>query len=237
LFKELISYCLEHKSTRNEFNICILNKSNESNIQEYCYTEIKKYIEKKPIIPLHNDLGGSNRIAFKNSSDQIVIGIPLTIDEENRDLFWDILSNFKGVTIPTKNTYQGWAKVFGTNVPFSWINDTFFKDSNIEKLNSYLTNGNILEWLNMFYNLWIQDAGIDKVVTAAFVPNQNNEFVKFERIYLDNNIDWELKNILVVLEENILFTLLIKEITAFERYFQENPKRVKTSEKCSEKID
>src|SRR5699024_8206351 len=107
----------------------------------------------------------------------------------------------------------------------------------IEKLNSYLTNGNILEWLNMFYNLWIQDAGIDKVVTAAFVPNQNNEFVKFERIYLDNNIDWELKNILVLLEENILFTLLIKEITAFERYFQENPKRVKTSEKCSEKID
>lgn len=237
LYKELISFCLEHKSTRNEFNICILNKPYESNIQEYCYAEIKKYIEKKPIIPAYDDLGGSNRIAFKNSSDQIVIGIPLTIDEENRDLFWDILSNFKGVTIPTKNTYQGWAKVFGTNVSFSWINDTFLKDSNMEKLNSYLTNENILEWLNMFYNLWIKDAGIDKVVTVVFVPNQNNEFVKFDRINLDNNIDGELKNILFLLEENILSTLLIKEITAFGGYFHENPKRVKTSEKCSERID
>ncbi|MBL3646002.1 hypothetical protein JMN23_27085, partial [Bacillus sp. RHFB] len=237
LYKELINYCLEFENTKNEFNICTLNQCNSSDIQKYCFTEIKEYIEKTPIVPIHNHLGTFKRLAFKNNKDEVLIGIPLTKEDDNRDLFWDILSEFEGVKIPTKDTYRGWTKVFNANVPFSWVNNSFLKDSSIDKLSFYLKNEKVLDWLNLYYGLWIKDVGLDKVTIAAFVPNQSNEFVNFDKINLDNNIDAELKNILMLLEENVLATLLKKEITTFEDYFKEHSNRINTNKICSEKID
>ncbi|WP_408895281.1 sacsin N-terminal ATP-binding-like domain-containing protein [Paenibacillus taichungensis] len=78
LYKELIDYCSKSEKTKNEFNICILNTSSSSTIQNNSYKEIKEFIDKSKIIPIHNYMEGSKRLAFKNSDGQVVIGIPST---------------------------------------------------------------------------------------------------------------------------------------------------------------
>ena len=105
--------------TRNEFNICIFKPTSSSIIQTYSYKEIKEYIEKSAIVPIQT---GSKRLAYKDNEGKVKIGIPKTKKNIHNDLFWDILSKYKGLKIPTKDTYLGWAAVFGGNVDFSWIN-------------------------------------------------------------------------------------------------------------------
>lgn len=92
-------------------------------------------------------------------------------------------------------------------------------------------------WLNNFYSLWISDSGIEDVVKLAFVPNQDNEFVQFSNIYLDENIDNELKQILTLLDGNISEQLLNLSIISFNNYFKEHPNKVKTNQTCSDQID
>ncbi|UOE53516.1 hypothetical protein [Cytobacillus oceanisediminis] len=78
LYKELIDYCSESDMTRNEFNICILKPSTSSIVQDYSYKEIKEHIEKSAIVPIHNHSGGLKRLAFKDNSGNVIIGIPKT---------------------------------------------------------------------------------------------------------------------------------------------------------------
>ncbi|MGG0279719.1 ATP-binding protein [Bacillus pacificus] len=237
LYKELINYCSESKQTRNEFNICLLKRSPSSNLQEYSYKKIKEHIEKSKIIPIHNHLGDLKRLAFKDNDGKVQIGIPKTKESIHKDLLWDILSDFQLIEIPTQGTYLGWSAVFGDNVGFAWINDTF-KDSNIDKLVDNLKEKTLYEdWLNTFYSLWIRDTGVEEVTESVFMPNQINEFVQFSDIYLDKNIDNELKEILTLLGGKIKGQLLNQGIISFEDYFKEHQKKIKTNEICSERIE
>ncbi|AYV68689.1 hypothetical protein C2I06_18380 [Niallia circulans] len=233
LYKELIDYCSNSNMTRNEFNICVLKPNVTSTIQTYSYKEIKEYIEKSAIIPIQ----GSERLAYKDNEGKFKIGIPKTKKNIHNNLFWDILSKNKGLKIPTKDTYLGWAAVFGGNVDFSWMNNVL-KDLNIETLMGWLEKDTLYsDWLNTFYSLWISDAGVEEVVESAFVPNQINEFVQFGNIYFDNNIDIELKEILTLLGGKIKKQLLNQDIVSFNQYFEEHPDRIKTNELCSDQID
>lgn len=233
LYKELIDYCSNSNMTRNEFNICVLKPNVTSTIQTNSYKEIKEYIEKSAIVPIQ----GSERLAYKDNDGKFKIAIPKTKKNIHNNLFWDILSKNKGLKIPTKDTYLGWAAVFGGNVDFSWINNVLI-DLNIEALVGWLEKDNLYsDWLNTFYSLWISDAGVEEVVESAFVPNQINEFVQFGNIYFDNNIDIELKEILTLLGGKIKKQLLNQDIISFNQYFEEHPDRIKTNELCSDQID
>ncbi|WP_203289380.1 hypothetical protein [Metabacillus sp. cB07] len=237
LYKQLIDFCSNKETTRNEFNICILKPSTSSIIQAYSYNEIKEYIEKTAIVHIYDHLGGLKRLSFKDKNGNVTIGIPVTKKSVNKDYLWELLSNYNGISIPTKDTYLGWAAVFGENVGFSWIN-SIFKESSIDKLVDYLKDKDLYgNWLNNFYSLWISDSGIEDVVKLAFVPNQDNEFVQFSNIYLDENIDNELKQILTLLDGNISEQLLNLSIISFNNYFKEHPNKVKTNQTCSDQID
>ncbi|MCR8928842.1 ATP-binding protein [Priestia megaterium] len=238
LYKKLLNFCSKNKNTRNEFNICILNKNDSSEIQANSYQQIKEYIDKSEIVPIHNHVTDSKRLAFKNNEGKIAIGIPSIKQEIYREHIWDIFSNLERVPTPTKDTYSGWFRVFGSSISFSWINDNYLKDSNIDKFVGCLKDKTpLLDWLNKFYALWIKDEGLEKVLESVFVPNQNDEFVQFDKIYLDRDIEDELKQILKLLGVNIKNQLLNQGIIAFEHYFKENNKKIKTNENCSDQID
>lgn len=69
------------------------------------------------------------------------------------------------------------------------------------------------------------------------MPNQNNEFIQFNDIYLDENIDNELKEILTSLGGKIKEQLLNKDIVAFNDYFNNQSSKVKTNAICANEID
>lgn len=237
LYKELINYCSKSEITRNEYNICILNTPNLSAIQNNSYKEIKEFIEKSVIVPIYNCQGDLKRESFKDFSDVVKIGIPKTNTSIYMDLLWDILSDYNAVSIPTKDTYLGWAKVFGENVGFDWLNNSF-KDFSVEDLSALLEEQVIYtDWLNRFYSNWISDVGVEKVVKKVIVPNQTNEFIQFDNIYYDENLDAELKQILKLLGVKLKEQLLNQDIIAFRDYFKDHPNKIKTNKICSDKID
>lgn len=236
MYKELIYYCTKNKKVKDEFNICIIKPSSKSVIQEYSYKAIKEYIDTSRIIPVDN-CGKIEKLAFKNDNNKVAIGLPKTKEITYKSLLWDILSDFRLALIPTKDSYLGWSVVFGENMDFSWINDTF-KNLNIDNLATYLKDEtSYTNWLNDFYSLWIKDAGIETVLESVLVPNQNNEFIQFNDIYLDENIDNELKEILTSLGGKIKEQLLNKDIVAFNDYFNNQSSKVKTNAICANEID
>lgn len=237
LYKELIDYCSKSKMTRNEFNICILNPPNLSVIQNESYKDIKKYVEKSAIVPVHNQSGDLKREAFKDYNDDVKIGIPKSKKNIHKDALWDILSNYNEVSIPTKDSFLGWAEVFGENVGFDWINNVF-KDLTIDELLVLLKEGVIYtDWLNDFYSCWIKDVGVEEVVKIVYVLNQTNNFIQFDNVYFDERLDTELKQILNLLGVKIDEQLLNQDIIAFREYFEEHPRKIKTNKICSDQID
>lgn len=236
LHKELLNYCAVSKMTRNEFNICMISPAENSVIQAYSYKEIKKYIERIRIVPI-NSTDTSRRLAFIDAENDVKIGIPKTTEDTNKDILWDILADYKGVAIPTRDTYLGWAAVFGENIGFSWINDRL-KELSLDNIDVWLKEDVVIvDWLNRFYSLWLSDLDIDEVKKLVYVPNQSNKFVAFDNISLDQNIDDELKKILILLGEKVDEKLLNQGINSFKSYFEENENKVMTNEKCSNKID
>ena len=222
LYKELLDYCSKTNNTKNVFNICLINKPINSVIQNHCYKELKEFIETSPIISIYNDLGELNKEPFKENSE-VNIFIPLTIGEDTNHEFWQLLSNLKNIKIPSLDSYSGWSEVFNSNINFSYVNEEYLLDSDLTTLNSNLkTLINSSEWLNTFYSLWIKEIGIEKLVRNVYVPNQNGDFILFEKIYFDENIDEELKEILSSLGIDIKSELLKKDITVFEEFFNEH---------------
>lgn len=237
LYKELLEYCSKKENTNNVFNICLINKPINSVIQNHCYKELKKTIESSPIIPIYDDLGGLKKEAFIGDSE-VNIFIPIKLEEDTNDEFWQLLSNFKNLKIPSQDSYLGWSKVFIPNINFSYVNEEYLSDSDLTTVNSNLkTHIQSSEWLNKFYSLWINEIGIEKLITNVYVPNQNRDFILFEKIYFDENIDEELKGILGSLGTDIKSKLLNKDITVFDEFYNENTEKKINNKITSNKIE
>ncbi|MEX3748279.1 MULTISPECIES: sacsin N-terminal ATP-binding-like domain-containing protein [Lysinibacillus] len=237
LYKELLNYCSCNSITKNEYNISILDKPNASEIQEYCYKELKLEIEKSELIQIPSIDGSINKFSYKNDQNQQQIGLLSTKNVTNLDSFWDLINEINTLNIPTKDTYIGWAGVFNSNLTFGIINEHVIKGAiTLSNLNIKV-NCDVREWLNNFYKLWIEDEGIEVVIKNAYVPNQKEEFISFSSAFLDQELDIELKNILVLLGNPILDVLIDREIVAFNEYFEGNIEKIKTDAIISKDID
>lgn len=237
LYKEFIDYCVEKENINDTFNVCILNYHDEYLLQKICYQEIRKYIQKKEIIPISHTSKVRKRKAFKDDSgvDQVII--PVTREESNDDSFWELLSSINAWDLPTKDSSGGWRKVFSSNFNFYKLNDEL-KEVNISKLNEFFNEKDqTLEWINKFYNLWIQDEGLEKVIKFVFVPTQQGEFIEIKEVYFDDNIHEGLKEILTLLGISIKKNLLSREITAFNEYFDDHHDKKRNTEKISRSIE
>lgn len=235
LYKELINYCTKSKVLRNEFNICLISKSDTSAIENYCYNGVKNIIDFSEIIPIH---GSEKKLSFKESENSVLVGIPEISkkQDEDTDLLWSCFSNYQCINIPTRETYVGWGKVFGYNVSYTWLNDCL-KDNDVETLLTSLYNKDYINWLESFYELWIKEKGLDEVSKVAFVLNQKKVFVNFDTVNFDENIDGYLKEIIIELGEDIEKTLLHNEIQSFEAFFEKKLKRKKNNKTCANQID
>ncbi|UJF27952.1 hypothetical protein [Planococcus sp. 107-1] len=196
-----------------------------------------KIYSKKEIIPISHTSKVRKRKAFKDDSgvDQVII--PVTREESNDDSFWELLSSINAWDLPTKDSSGGWRKVFSSNFNFYKLNDEL-KEVNISKLNEFFNEKDqTLEWINKFYNLWIQDEGLEKVIKFVFVPTQQGEFIEIKEVYFDDNIHEGLKEILTLLGISIKKNLLSREITAFNEYFDDHHDKKRNTEKISRSIE
>ena len=233
LYKILIDFCTDNVITRNEFNICLLKNCQYSGLQKYCYDEIKGYIEKKPLIPISNPSYGYERKSYLDDSGRIQIYLPKAKKEYNDILFWELFTDGGYVSIPTRETFFGWRKIFGGNFYLKQFN-SMFEEMNITEFNGYFNDEfRTCEWLNKFYSLWVDDEGMEQVIKSAFVPTQDKNFHIINNVFYDSNINDELKGILFELDSTYKKKLLDRNITAFNSYYQKSPLKLKDTGSCA----
>lgn len=237
LYKKLIDYCADNVITRNEFNICLLKNLQYSGLQKYCYDEIKGYIEKKPLIPISNSSYVYERKSYLNDSGDFQIYLPKAKKEKNDSLFWELFNDSGYISIPTKETFLGWRKVFGGNFNLKHFN-SMFKEMNITKFNEHLNDEfKSCEWLNRFYSLWISDESMEEVIKSAFVPAQDKNFHFIDSVFYDSNINEELKGILFELAPSYKKELLNCNISVFDSYYQNKPLKLKDTKSCADVVE
>jgi len=236
LYEKFLDFVSNEKFS-DHFNICHIGSQSTLKLQKYCYENVNKKIENTALIPVNFQGKYFGVVSYKNKSNQIQINIPTTKSGENVDQLWGLINQCGYFCIPTKESYRGWSKVFGSALSFQLINEKLLQDKSIADINKYLGDTEVFEWLNSFYKLWIEEEGINTVSKNAYVPNQNSKFVHINTISFDEDIDFNLKEILCYFETNLLAGLLNTKITAFDDYFSENKEKIKSNIEISNSID
>ncbi len=200
----------------NIYNLCFCQHNTFSQLQQNLY---ENFIKKAMILPIVNvNLCGeiSGKVSFciqRGANIENQIWIPKTDNADVNDEFWEIVNAFSKFYIPTKDTYKEWGKVFSNKIIVRNINEWFCKDKTFEELyNNCHSKCNCYLWLNSYYAFWMKVSNPDTLQKDAWVLNQNQKFAVLNTLCKDNNIDEELKNILLELGENIRESLIAKEI-------------------------
>lgn len=149
-----------------------------------------------------------------DGADSPTVVIPFSDkDELNNDL-WELIDSLKTKPIPKKDCFKQWSTLATKNrVGIKNIYEGLLKDKNVDSLKSRLKcEQNLITWLNALYKLWADEIGLKLFNIEAYIPNQENKFVQLSKVYIDDNIENELKDILNLFNVNIREKLLYSGI-------------------------
>lgn len=148
------------------------------------------------------------------------IVIPYSEKEELGDDLWFLFNSLNiKYNIPSKESYRYWAKISPKlKVALQDIQKYLLNGKTMSQLKSNLIDSSkIIEWLNIFYDLWIKSTNEINLKITALIPNQKGEFVEIAKLSIDKNIDKDLKEILILLGNDINEELIHKDIKLLEK--------------------
>lgn len=217
LYSHTIDFLISDGRFKQIYNLCKL-PLHTTEFQRSIENKIKSVYYYKPIVPVSEN---ESRALFshENSEKSKEIYIPYAKTKELIDDFWELVNNITlKKPIPSKHENSNWGEVSeSSRINITNILGVFESQiRTIEQLQHiFKGNGSCYGWLNQLYKFYFQVTDIDTSAlnSSIFVPNQNEEFVIIKNIYIDDNIDDELKNILEQLGGSIKGKLLNKQIT------------------------
>lgn len=197
------------------YNICFCEQNSSSKLQQNLYESFARKAKTLPIVSVNCDgkIYGKASFCIEHEGKlQYQIWIPKTDNADLNDEFWRIVNAFSKFFIPSITTYKEWAKVFHNKITVQNINERFFKDKNFTDICNHC-HSDCYIWLNSYYSFWMKIASPESFCKEALVLNQNQKFVSINTLFTDNDIDEELKDILLELGEDIRILLIEKKIS------------------------
>lgn len=222
------------------FNICKLSRKPLGEIQRKNNETIKQIYEVLNIVEVNRHEKADGRYPIKRyDNDNYIpaIGIPYA-KKEYRDSFWEVINTLGYLTIPTKESYVQWHKVFQQDITIQLINERLLKNRDLLTFKEYFKGEScdVYSWLNQYYTFYINVEGKEKFISEVYVLNQTDNFIKVEDIYLDNQIDDELKEILNDLGEGIRKDLVNKKIRLTSDIIIKNRDNVYVAKQIENKV-
>lgn len=213
LYDVLMKYTCESKWD-NLYNLCYLKSSGLTELQKDINNRISSIYLKMPIVNIRKAGEDIGRGKLFNSENEKTILIPYIEDLDRSDRFWELFNKIEKTTIPDKSSSRKWVQVSSkSKLSLETVYTKLMKNRDIEKLLSFLINeDDLIEWLNEFYLLWLEEDGQRSFITEAIVPNQRNQFIDLSKVVYDDNIDNNLKEILLILGTDIRTKLIYKGI-------------------------
>lgn len=207
LYEDLLDYVSENNFL-DMFNMCYIKKNSSNSSQNKVCDSLLEICKRKKMI-ISN---GGDYTAFTKEDGKNII-IPFIDSDELIDGFWELI-NTLGVVMPAQNTYIKWTKTFGSNYKFEdllkWISEL----GNIEKIITFFKSEEEMGvWFTKLYDLlfkYREGEYLNKY--NVFLNQSNNLSTKFQELYIDDNIDPILLDILSDLGGDMKSKLFNKNI-------------------------
>jgi hypothetical protein len=157
---------------------------------------IKEFLLNIPIID--NPING--RISILQ--DKKKVRFPNNVKSEVREQMWDLMNVIMPHLVPNKSEIHHWHSVLWEDCPkvsLNGLSKFISKKETIDNLSNLFDSDKVktLEWLNDVVSLITKEQeSLLSESETAILPNQFGEFKPKDELYLDDNIDLELKEIL-----------------------------------------
>lgn len=165
------------------------------------------------------DLVDERRVSF-NLEGGGFVDFPYHSKKEIRERIWELCNIGSYFLLPKREEIHEWYDVIWDKKHYltlesiiSWVSS----HEDLDKLSESLgkSQEQSIEWLNQFYELINLDEGAINLINQdkyAVIPNQNNCFKNKSELYIDKDIEEELKNALIILGKDWREMLLHKKI-------------------------
>jgi hypothetical protein len=220
--KELFTKLLQYVSTKkwnDLYNICYINRSTPSTLQKKINDDIESILQFMPVVDARQAGADIGRVSLFQIDEQMKpissLLIPYHEDNALNDELWELIDCLKTKPIPTQHSYRQWGQISPKNkIKLKDVYEGILKNKNMQTLVSYFTTNNddVYLWLNKLYALWVKSSGVVYFKSEAIVPNQEYDFVELTKVLIDDNIDNDLKEILLGFGLNIKTQLLLQVI-------------------------
>lgn len=245
---ELYNLFLDEVSNSNEwcnyFNLARLKepcKKEWINLEWYkkmILSPIRRNLLKVPIVQIDTE----KRISIKNSNNKDQVYFPYSNKKEIREIIWKLGKELFSLNIPLKGNIDDWYEIIWEDcfkLTISELAKSIEEISNLNNLKSRLNKAEeeTLKWLNEYYDLlYFEGKFIDEIIKGnyAIFPNQNGVFKKITELYIDEDIEEELKNILLLLRDDIRDVLLHKNIIVENKHHIEQKTKIPITKKDQE---
>lgn len=220
---DLYNTLLEYASTNNWGDIHLLAKIPSLKEKDWIS---KKWYENEIAYPIKDkllrtpivDTENGERISIVDSNGGPNVMFPSSSKEEIRNRIWDLSNVWIPSMLPRKADIGVWYQIIWSGcsrLTLEKITNFIQSNGDLSKIRENFININPVTWLNSYYDLLNMDENLLNEVNNdkyEVIPNQNGIFKKRSELYFDNEIEEELKNVLLILNVDIKDYLLHKEI-------------------------
>lgn len=213
LYKRFIDYWINNQAEKF-FNLCKINEdpTRSAFLDEYGgkVRAIYKHARIVNVISNANEEGKESLIDENNKKN---INIPLS--DQDQDGFWQIVHRFAKKSVPKLQEVSHWGEVCPENTITILKFITLFE--NPEKTSEYIERTGQKEFLEITNKLnelcFDEQKKCFKYVVSYL--NQNMKFLSIDKLMIDDEIDDELKEILMQLGYNIKEKLIHRSIKVY----------------------
>ena len=232
LYKSFLSYVEERLEWRDLYHLAKIKKPKEKDWLNLSWYEAN-YLKPIRTILLKKKLVDSNngeRKSIQDAEGKNQIYFPFASDEKVRDTIWDLSNELYPESLPCKEHTQEWQQIIWADCykqTLEGLTIDIQEKLNIEALGKKL-NKNLdetINWLNSYYDLLNYEGKlIDEIIKDKYgvIPNQLGRFCKRAELFIDQEIEEELKNVLAILDVNIKDKLRDRRINTKSNYATEN---------------
>lgn len=215
LYKRFIDYWINNQAEKF-FNLCKINEdpTRSAFLDEYGgkVRAIYKHARIVNVISNANEEGKESLIDENNKKN---INIPLS--DQDQDGFWQIVHRFAKKSVPKLQEVSHWGEVCPENTITILKFITLFE--NPEKTSEYIERTGQKEFLEITNKLnelcFDEQKKCFKYVVSYL--NQNMKFLSIDKLMIDDEIDDELKEILMQLGYNIKEKLIHRSIKVYNQ--------------------
>ncbi len=184
-------------------------------MQREIINPIKEKLLYTPIV----DTFAGKRVAIKKDHDKFKVNFPKHKEQTVRYNIWDLCKYIIPEKLPVKGDLDNWNIVLWDEckrLSLKALTEFIQDKGDLESFGACLSNScDAIYWLNTYYKLLNEEKVFIETLVGdkySVIPNQNGIFKKRTELRIDDNIDEELKNVLVLLEEDCRDYLLHKSI-------------------------